>query len=88
MTLVPAETSRCLNSVFFLQPQVYSRIDDHKIGPEFLGYPTEEGGVIGFLMEKAEGRHATIADLTACEMVVGRLHGLRILHGDLNKHNF
>lgn len=49
---------------------------------------TEEGRVIGFLIEYVEGRHATISDLPACEAIVRRLHGLGVLHGDLNKHNF
>ncbi len=35
-----------------------------------------------------EGRRATISDLPACEAIVGKLHGLGIVHGDLNKHNF
>ncbi|PQE28197.1 alpha-galactosidase A precursor protein [Rutstroemia sp. NJR-2017a WRK4] len=43
------------------ETQVYSWIDGHGIGPEFLGYVTEEGRA---------------------------LHGLGIVHGDLNKHNF
>ncbi|KAH8770533.1 alpha-galactosidase a precursor [Hyaloscypha finlandica] len=44
--------------------------------------------VIGFLIENVEGRHATISDLPACKAVVRQLHGLGILHRDLNKHNF
>ncbi|KAF3209745.1 hypothetical protein TWF106_005847 [Orbilia oligospora] len=44
----------------------YERIKGHGIGPEFLGYLTEDGRVIGFLMEKLDGRHATIEDLPAC----------------------
>lgn len=66
----------------------YSWIDSHNIGPEFLGYLTEDGRVIGFLIEYIEGRHATISDLPACNAIVQELHGLGILHGDLNKHNF
>jgi predicted Ser/Thr protein kinase len=73
---------------YVAETQVYSWIDGHGIGPEFLGYLTEEDRVIGFLMEYVEGRHATISDLPACETLVRRLHGLGILHGDLNKHSF
>ena len=73
---------------YVTETQVYSWIDGRNIGPEFLGYLTEEGRVIGFLMENVEGRHATIKDLPACKAVVRRLHGLGILHKDLNKHNF
>lgn len=73
---------------YITETQVYSWIDGSNIGPEFLGYLTEEGRVIGFLIENVEGRHATISDLPACKAVVGQLHGLGILHRDLNKHNF
>ena len=66
----------------------YSWIDGHHIGPKFLGYLTEDGRVIGFLIECVEGCHATISDLPACRAFVQELHGLGILHGDLNKHNF
>ncbi|KFY26668.1 hypothetical protein V493_03939 [Pseudogymnoascus sp. VKM F-4281 (FW-2241)] len=73
---------------FIAETQAYSWIEGHDIGPEFLGYLTEEGRVIGFLIEYVEGHHATISDLSACEAIVERLHGLGVLHGDLNKHNF
>jgi len=73
---------------YIAETQVYSWIDGSSIGPEFLGYLTEEGRVIGFLIENVEGRHATISDLSACKAVVRQLHRLGILHRDLNKHNF
>jgi predicted Ser/Thr protein kinase len=66
----------------------YEAIDGHGIGPAFLGHLTEHGRIMGFLIEKIEGRHAGIADLEACQKVVRRLHSLNILHGDLNRHNF
>lgn len=66
---------------------VYSWLVDQDIGPEFLGYLTEEGRVIGFLISKLEGRHAMISDLPACQSFIQRLHGLGILHGDLNRYN-
>jgi len=46
-----------------------------------LGYITEDPSRI-------YGHHATISDLPACKIIARKLHGLRILHGDLNKHNF
>jgi hypothetical protein len=73
---------------YIAETQVYSWIDGQNIGPEFLGHLTEDGRVIGFLIEYVEGHHATISDLPACKVTVGRLHGLGILHRDLNKHNF
>ncbi|ESZ89743.1 alpha-galactosidase A precursor [Sclerotinia borealis F-4128] len=73
---------------YIAETQVYSWINGCGIGPEFLGYLTEEGRVIGFLIENVEGRHATISDLPACKAAVERLHDLGIIHGDLNKYNF
>ncbi|KAK0111010.1 hypothetical protein ONS95_001390 [Cadophora gregata] len=73
---------------YVAETRAYSWIEGHQIGPEFLGYVTEAGRVIGFLLEYIEGRHATISDLPACKTIVGQLHDLGILHGDLNKHNF
>lgn len=73
---------------YIAETQAYSWIEGHNIGPEFLGYLTEDGRVIGFLIEYVEGHQATISDLPACETVVRRLHELGVLHGDLNKHNF
>ncbi|MCJ1364738.1 hypothetical protein MMC16_003854 [Acarospora aff. strigata] len=69
------------------ETQVYAWIEGHNIGPKFLGHVTEEERTIGFLLEKVEGRHATIDDLAACRAAVSKLHNLGILHGDLNKHN-
>ena len=71
-----------------VETQVYSWLQGYSIGPKFLGHLTEEGRVIGFLLEKVEGRHATIKDLGTCTEVVKKLHSLDILHGDLNKYNF
>ncbi len=70
------------------ETRAYHWIDGCSIGPQFLGYLTEEGRVIGFITERIEGRHAAVADLPACKAVVGQLHSLGILHKDLNKHNF
>ncbi|KAF8529940.1 alpha-galactosidase A [Gautieria morchelliformis] len=66
----------------------YKAIDGHGIGPAFLGHLTEHGRIMGFLIEKIEGRRASIVDLEACQKVVRRLHSLNIVHGDLNRHNF
>lgn len=70
----------------------YQWIEGHNIGPKFLCHITEEGRVIGFLMERVadeagDARHATPADLEACTQVLAKLHGLGILHGDINKYN-
>ncbi|KAI9054082.1 hypothetical protein LZ554_001253 [Drepanopeziza brunnea f. sp. 'monogermtubi'] len=47
-----------------------------------------EGRVTRFLLEKIEGRHAAIGDLSACKTILKKLHALGIIHQDVNKHNF
>ena len=67
----------------------YQWISGHGIGPQFLGHLTEDGRVIGFLMEYVSGaRHAGVQDVTACREVLSRLHGLGVRHGDTNRFNF
>ncbi|KAH8586931.1 hypothetical protein B0O99DRAFT_602091 [Bisporella sp. PMI_857] len=73
---------------YIAETEAYSWIDGHNVSPEFLGPLTEDGWVVGFLIEHVDGRHATISGLPACEVIFKRLHGLGILHSDLNKHNF
>ncbi|KAL8704110.1 MAG: hypothetical protein Q9201_002724 [Fulgogasparrea decipioides] len=70
------------------ETEAYAWIEGHGIGLKFLGHLTEEGRVIGFVMQKLQGRHACIGDLASCTEVVQRLHSLGMLHGDLNRHNF
>jgi hypothetical protein len=46
----------------------YERIQGHQIGPRFLGHLTEEGRVIGCLMERIpDAQHATPEDLSVCQ---------------------
>lgn len=78
----------CEVMYYVAETRAYSWIEGHNIGPRFLGYLTEEGRAIGFLLERVEGWHPSISDLPACEAVVKRLHRLGILHGDLNRYNF
>ncbi|KAJ9639530.1 hypothetical protein H2201_002814 [Coniosporium apollinis] len=67
----------------------YEWIQGQGIGPKFLGHLTEEGRVIGFLMERVvEGRCAGPEELEECREVLGRLHQLGIRHGDVDKHSF
>lgn len=70
----------------------YQWIEGHNIGPKFLGHITEEGRVIGFLLERVadetgDARHATPEDLKVCQQALAKLHNLGILHGDLVKYN-
>lgn len=89
-TTVVAKFARFIWEIDYYEAetQAYAWIEGHGIGPRFLGHVTEEGRVIGFLLEKVEGRHARIEDLPACQALVSKLHGMGIVHGDLNKHNF
>jgi tRNA A-37 threonylcarbamoyl transferase component Bud32 len=67
---------------------VYQVIDGHGIGPAFLRHLIEHDRIIGFLLERVEGRCGAIGDLVACQGVIERLHSFGIVHGDLNRHNF
>ncbi|PVI01100.1 hypothetical protein DM02DRAFT_591635 [Periconia macrospinosa] len=71
------------------ETSAYQWIEGHGIGPKFLGHVSEDGRVIGFIMEKiSDCRHATPEDLSICQAALSRLHNLGIKHGDTNKHNF
>lgn len=71
------------------ETSAYQWIEDHQIGPKFLGHLSEEGRVIGFIIERiTDCRHATPEDISPCQRTLSRLHELGIKHGDLNKHNF
>lgn len=58
------------------------------LAPRFLAHLHENGRVMGFLLEKVEGRSASIRDLGVCEAALGKLHGLGLVHGDVNRYNF
>ena len=75
-------------SYFDAETSIYALLEGYGIGPAFLGHVTEGERVIGFLLEKVDGRHAGIEDLDICQRLVTKLHGLGIVHGDLNRHNF
>ncbi|KAI4275599.1 MAG: hypothetical protein LQ337_003111 [Flavoplaca oasis] len=75
-------------SSYQAETEVYSWLEGHNIGPNFLSHLTEDGRVIGFLLQKLNGHHAGIQDLPRCEDIVRKLHSLHILHGDINRYNF
>ncbi|KAI4219977.1 MAG: hypothetical protein LQ349_008205 [Xanthoria aureola] len=70
------------------ETEVYHWLHGHNMGPNFLGHLIEGGRVIGFLLQKLNGRRASFQDLARCEDVLRKLHSLDILHGDVNRHNF
>ncbi|KAJ5507376.1 hypothetical protein N7527_009519 [Penicillium freii] len=67
---------------------VYKRLENTDLAPRFIGHVHEHGRVIGFILEKLEGREANIEDLSSCQSALQRLHDIGILHGDVNKYNF
>lgn len=62
--------------------------NESPITPGFLGHLTENGRVIGILMEKVEGGFALPSDLAVCQRILCRVHSLGIIHGDVNRYNF
>lgn len=70
------------------ETRAYRWIDGHNIGPKFLGHISENGRIIGFIVEFVDNvEHAEIGDLPLCQVALGRLHQLGIKHGDNNKYN-
>ncbi|KAH8882449.1 hypothetical protein GQ53DRAFT_787493 [Thozetella sp. PMI_491] len=70
------------------ETRAYQLLEGSGLAPRFLAHVHENGGIMGFLLEKLEGRSACFQDLSICEAAVGTLHGLGLLHGDVNRYNF
>lgn len=70
------------------ETRAYQMLEDSGLAPRFLAHVHEGGRVIGFLLEKLEGRSASIQDLKSCEAALMRLHNRKLKHGDVNRHNF
>lgn len=70
------------------ETRAYQLLEGSGLAPRFLGHIHENGRIIGFLLERIEGRPASIQDLGICETALGRLHQLGYLHGDANRFNF
>lgn len=62
--------------------------EEGPFAPAFLAHLTENGRVMGYLMEKAEGEFAGPQDLSRCQQLLRRLHALGLVHGDVNRYNF
>ncbi|KAJ6443689.1 3-ketosteroid-delta-1-dehydrogenase [Purpureocillium lavendulum] len=74
-----------------VETAAYQWIGNSGIGPKFLGHLTEgkDGRVVGFVAEWVAGaRAAGPEDIDGCKQALGRLHGLGIKLGDINKYNF
>ncbi|KAH6688940.1 alpha-galactosidase A [Plectosphaerella plurivora] len=78
------------------ETEAYRKLMQHRrqhpeeppMAPEFLGHLTENGRVMGFLLQKIDGGPACIDHLPDCEALVRRVHRLGMVHGDLNRYNF
>jgi predicted Ser/Thr protein kinase len=70
------------------ETRAYQLLEGSGLAPRFLGHVHENGRIMGFLLEKIEGRPASIQDLSACETALRALHKLGYVHGDVNRYNF
>lgn len=70
------------------ETRAQKNLENSGIAPRFLGHIHEHGRVMGFVLEKVEGRPAMIEDLSCCRSVLQRLHDHSLVHGDTNKYNF
>ncbi|PYH80571.1 hypothetical protein BO82DRAFT_286313 [Aspergillus uvarum CBS 121591] len=70
------------------ESRAYQLLDGSGLAPPFLGHIRENGRIIGFLLKKVKGCHATIQDLKICEAAPGNFRKLGLLHGDVNRYNF
>ena len=53
-----------------------------------LGHLTENGRIIGLLLENIDGTFASSENLMDCERTLRSLHGIGLIHGDVNRYNF
>ena len=70
------------------ETRAYQLLEGSGLAPRFLGHVHENGRIMGFLVEKLEGRSPSLQDLSICETALGKLHDLGLLHGDVNRYNF
>ncbi|KAI8631012.1 hypothetical protein F5Y19DRAFT_483662 [Xylariaceae sp. FL1651] len=70
------------------ETRAYQLLDGHGLASRFLAHVHENGRIIDFLLQKLEGRSASIKDLSVCEIALGELHELGLVHGDVNRYNF
>jgi predicted Ser/Thr protein kinase len=70
------------------ETRAYQLLEGSGLAPRFLGHIHENGRIMGFLLEKIEGRSASFQDLSICETALGKFHELGLVHGDVNRYNF
>ncbi|KAL2867389.1 uncharacterized protein BJX67DRAFT_85035 [Aspergillus lucknowensis] len=67
--------------------RAYQLLEGSGLAPRFLAHIHENGRIMGLLLDKIEGRSASIQDLDICEAALGKLHELGFLHGNVNRCN-
>ncbi|KJZ76158.1 hypothetical protein HIM_04614 [Hirsutella minnesotensis 3608] len=70
------------------ETRAYQLLKNSELAPRFLAHVHENGRVMGFLLEKIEGRSASVQDLEVCKAAVEKLHKRGLIHGDVNRYNF
>ena len=70
------------------ETRAYRLLEGSGLAPRFLAHLHEKGRIMGFLLEKIEGRPASFEDLSICEGALRKLHELGFVHGDVNRYNF
>jgi len=70
------------------ETRAYRLLEGSDLAPRFLAHVHENGRIIGFLLEKLDGRPASFQDLSVCETALRKLHELGLVHGDVNRYNF
>ncbi|KAK4163130.1 cyclin f-box [Cladorrhinum sp. PSN259] len=70
------------------ETRAYQLLEGSGLAPRFLAHIHENGRIMGFLLEKIEGRSASVQDLGVCKTALGKLHKLGFVHGDVNRYNF
>lgn len=66
----------------------YREPGDPVVAPAFLGHVTENGRVVGMLLERLQGGPASMEDLPACREALENFHRMNMVHGDVNRYNF
>ncbi|KAM9875415.1 alpha-galactosidase A [Verticillium dahliae] len=70
------------------ETRAYQLLEGSGLAPCFLAHVHENGRIMGFLLEKLEGRPASFQDLSVCETALGKFHERGLVHGDVNRYNF
>ncbi|KAK6952841.1 hypothetical protein Daesc_005135 [Daldinia eschscholtzii] len=70
------------------ETRAYQLLEGYGLAPRFLAHVHENGRIVGFLLEKIEGRSASLRDLSFCKTALKKLHELGLVHGDVNRYNF